>query len=121
VTNKIRSLRSPLIKDGENWLKMGQLDEDWKVFGIWEFLGVGQRRGADVSLLKIGSRGELFCFGGILGFYADLRREFGWRNLDLMVFWFLGVCPRRSTEEGRHLCYSSVLWEEFLTSFGWVL
>jgi hypothetical protein len=38
-----------------------------------------------------------------------------------MVFWFLGVCPRSATEEGGHLCYSSVLLEEFLTSFGWVL
>jgi hypothetical protein len=74
-----------------------------KFLGNWNFFGVGQRRGADVSVLKIGSRGELLCFGGILGFYADLRRELWWGNLDLMVFWFLGVCPRGSTEEGGQL------------------
>jgi hypothetical protein len=50
--------------------------EGWlgRFLRIGEFWA-GQRRGAHVSTLKIGSRGELFCFGGILGFYAVLRRE----------------------------------------------
>jgi hypothetical protein len=39
-----------------------------------------QRRGADVNAPKIGSRGEEKCFGGILGFYADSRRDFVWGN-----------------------------------------
>jgi hypothetical protein len=66
----------PLIKDGEKWLRIGSTEGVWKVFWGLSFFGVGQRRGADVSVPKIGSRGALFCFGGIWGVYADLRREF---------------------------------------------
>jgi hypothetical protein len=36
---------------------MGQLGLDWKLFEELEFLGAGQRRGAHVSVPKIGSRG----------------------------------------------------------------
>jgi hypothetical protein len=44
-----------------------------------------QRRGTDVNVPEIGSRGVLLCFGGILGIYADLRREFNLGNLSLGV------------------------------------
>jgi hypothetical protein len=50
------------------------------------FLGVGffeeevQRRGVHVNPPKIGSRAGELCFGGILRFYADLRRECIWGN-----------------------------------------
>jgi hypothetical protein len=71
-------------------------------FGI---LGRGvQRRGADVSTLKIGSRDGQTCFGGIQRFYAELRRECCWRNLNWGFFEVLAGDPRRSTEEGGHLC-----------------
>jgi hypothetical protein len=53
-----------------------------------------------VNVPKIGSRGELFCFGGISGFYADLRREFIWGNLKLIVFGVLFGGPRGCIEEG---------------------
>jgi hypothetical protein len=56
------------------------MDETWKVFEDLEFLGTGQRRGTHVSVPKIGSRDGLFCFGGISGFYAELRREFNLGN-----------------------------------------
>jgi hypothetical protein len=97
---------------------MGQMELDRKVLGIWKFLGGGQRRGAHVSVPKIGSRGAHLCFGGILGSYADLRRESVWGNLDLMVFWFLGVSPREFIEVGGPLCVPPVLLGELLTSFG---
>jgi hypothetical protein len=74
-----------------------------------------------VSTPKIGSRGELFCFGGILGFHADLRRELIWRNLDLVFFGILGWVPRESIEEGGHLCYSFVLLGELKCQLGVVL
>jgi hypothetical protein len=54
-----------------------------KVFENWNFWRVGQRRGAHVRIPEIGSRVGLFCFGGIIGFYAELRREFVWGNLKL--------------------------------------
>jgi hypothetical protein len=71
-----------------------------KFFGNWNFLRVGQRRGAHVSVPKIGSRVGLLCFGGISEFYAELRREFCWGNLDLNFFEFLGGDLRECTEEG---------------------
>jgi hypothetical protein len=61
-----------------------------------------QRRGVDVRIPKIGSRGACFCFGGIWGVYAVLRREFCWGNLDLMFFWLLLWDPRGSVEGGDH-------------------
>jgi hypothetical protein len=78
----------------------GNLETFWEI----GFFGAGQRRGTHVSIPKIGSRAGLFYFGGIWGFHADLRREFSWRNLDLMFFWVLGVGPRRGSEEGGHWC-----------------
>jgi hypothetical protein len=63
-------------------------------------LGAGQRRGTHVSTPEIGSRVGLFCFGGILGFYAELRRKLEWGNLRLGFFEVLGVSPRGFTEEG---------------------
>jgi hypothetical protein len=59
-----------------------------------------QRRGTDVSTPKNGSRDGKFCFGGIMGFYAVLRREFWWGNLRWGGFCVLLVSPRRVTEEG---------------------
>jgi hypothetical protein len=59
-----------------------------------------QRRGAHVSVPEIGSRGEVLCFGGILGIHAELRREFNWGNWNLVVFGLLGGSPRGCIEEG---------------------
>jgi hypothetical protein len=64
-----------------------------------------QRRGVHVNTLKIGSRGDAFCIGGILGFYADLRRESDRGNFTFVVFGFLGVGPRRSFVEGGQLVF----------------
>jgi hypothetical protein len=65
---------------------------------------------------KIGSRGEEICFGGILGFYADLRRESFGRNLKLGFFDVLLGGPRRSVEEGGQLvltlcAFGGIYWE----------
>jgi hypothetical protein len=72
VTYKIRSGRSPLIKDDENGLNCGQMEVIWKVFEEFEDLGQVQRRGTHVNTPKIGSRGAVFCLEEISGFYADL-------------------------------------------------
>jgi hypothetical protein len=77
------------------------------------FFGVGQRRGADVSVPKIGSRDGLLCIGGILGIYAVLRREIGWGNLSLMFFGVLLGVPREGTEEGGPLVFPFVRLGEF--------
>jgi hypothetical protein len=45
-------------------------------FWVGIFLGVVQRRGGRVNTPEIGSRDGEICFGGIMGFYAELRREF---------------------------------------------
>jgi hypothetical protein len=45
------------------------------------------------------------CFGGILGFYADLRREYFWGNLRLDSFEVLFEVPRRCIEEGGLLVF----------------
>jgi hypothetical protein len=67
-----------------------------------------------VSTLKIGSRGKVFCFGGILGFYAVLRREIKWGNLDLTFFEGLGGVPREFIEEGGTDCVLRVGLGEFI-------
>jgi hypothetical protein len=54
------------------------LDDFWG----FEFLGRVQRRGARVNIPEIGSRVGVFVLGGILGFYAELRREYCWGNLN---------------------------------------
>jgi hypothetical protein len=113
VTNKIRSVGSPLIKDGEKWLIFGGLDGSWIEFlEIW-VLGRVQRRGTDVNPLKIGSRDGVKCFGGISGFYAELRRECFWRNWNLVIFGVLLGDPRRGGEEGGPLCVPFVCLGEF--------
>jgi hypothetical protein len=42
------------------------------------------------------------CFGGISGFYAELRREFDWGNWNWDFFGGLLGVPRGYTEEGGH-------------------
>jgi hypothetical protein len=102
---------------------MGQLEVDWKVFWGLGILGAGQRRGVHVNIPEIGSRVGVFCFGGILGFYAELRRELVWGNLKLGFFEVLGVSPRGFTEEGGDLCEKwgnfggfTALWVGFVSS-----
>jgi hypothetical protein len=72
------------------------LDDFWR-FG---FLGRVQRRGVHVNTLKIGSRGEENLFGGILDFYADLRRELFRRNLKMVFFEVLFGSPRGLVRRG---------------------
>jgi hypothetical protein len=50
-------------------------------------------------------------FGGILEFYAELRREFFGGNLNLDFFRGLGVGPRGDTEEGGQLGVHSMHFE----------
>jgi hypothetical protein len=85
----------------------------WEFLTDWNFLGVVQRRGADVSVPKIGSRGEVFVFGGIYGFYAVLRRDLIWGNWELGFFWGLGGVPRGSIEVGDHCCVNLCVWGNF--------
>jgi hypothetical protein len=68
--------------------------------GFWRNV---RRRGVHVNILKIGSRGGGFVFGGIQRFYAELRREIFWRNLNWVIFEGLLGVPRRVTEEGGQL------------------
>jgi hypothetical protein len=93
---------------------MGQLDKDWNFSEFGIFGGRVQRRGGRVSTPEIGSRGAEICFGGILRFHADLRREFYWGNLVWVFFWVVGGVPRRDVEEGGHLCAFSVQLGEFI-------
>jgi hypothetical protein len=60
---------------------MGQMDKGWKFFGFGIFGIRIQRRGTHVNVPKIGSRAGLYCFGGIWGSHADLRRDFKRGNL----------------------------------------
>jgi hypothetical protein len=89
------------VKDG--WI-LGQTEGTWKLFGKLVFWGNRQRRGTHVSVPKIGSRDGVLCFGGIQRFYAELRRELGWGNFDLVISEVLPVGPRGFIEEGDHLC-----------------
>jgi hypothetical protein len=97
----------------EGWI-CGQLRDFGKFLRNWCFFGVRQRRGTHVSVPKIGSRGGVLCFGGILGFHADLRRELNRRNLDLVFFGVLIGVPRGSTEEGGQLVFPFVCEGEFM-------
>jgi hypothetical protein len=100
---------------------LGPLEVGWKVFGELGILRAGQRRGTDVSVLKIGSRDGFLCFGGIQRFHADLRREFSWGNFKLDFFGVLGGGQRSATEEGGQLCVTFVHLEEFWRQLSWVL
>jgi hypothetical protein len=80
------------------------LKEFWE-FGFW---GKVQRRGVHVNTPKRGSRGEEICFGGIWGFYAELRREFNRGNLNLDFFGVLAVVPREVIEEGGQVVFICV-------------
>jgi hypothetical protein len=71
-----------------------------RIFGGLGFGAEIQRRGGRVSPLEIGSRADVLFFGGILGFYAELRRECFFWGLRFCVF---GGCGREITwinEEG---------------------
>jgi hypothetical protein len=74
-----------------------------------------QRRGTHVSPLKIGSRDGQKCFGGILAFYAELRRDLDWGNLNLGFFEDLFGGPRGTCEEGGTLC---TFWGNVLCWWG---
>jgi hypothetical protein len=80
---------------------------------FWEFgiLRPGQRRGVHVNTPEIGSRGDVFVFGGILEFYAELRRKLFWGNFNLGFFRGLGVGPRGNCEEGGQLGVHSMHFE----------
>jgi hypothetical protein len=45
VTNKIRSVRRPLIKDDENWLNSGSIGRNWTEISGLGFLGGGSEKG----------------------------------------------------------------------------
>jgi hypothetical protein len=95
------------MKNG-NWPEL-----DW-FLGNLVFWGKIQRRGTHVSPLKIGSRGDAFVFGGILSFYADLRRKFIWGKLGLGFLEGLGGSPRGGSEEGGHLVFFGLrFWCQF--------
>jgi hypothetical protein len=107
VTRLIRSVRGPLIMGRR---ELAEFVVDWirfgKIWGIGFFGGTVQRRGVHVNPLKRGSRVGVFVFGGISGFYADLRRELKWGNLNLAIFGVLFRVPRESTEEGgQFVCF----------------
>jgi hypothetical protein len=81
-------------------------------------LGAGQRRGTHVSTLKIGSRDGEICFGGILWFYADLRREFKRGNLNLTFFEVVGVSSCGIIEEGGTMCVFGGIFALIEVEFG---
>jgi hypothetical protein len=87
---------------------------DWNFLRIGFFGGVIQRRGTHVTPPKIGSRDGELCFGGIQRFYAELRREFKWRNLKLGFLGFMGGGPRGATEEGGQLVCLLCIWGIYL-------
>jgi hypothetical protein len=89
---------------------MGEIGKD---FWDWIFEEEFQRRGAHVSIPKIGSRDGQKCFGGIMGFHADLRREYFWGNLDLGFLGVLLVGPREAGEEGGQQVFLFVCLGEF--------
>jgi hypothetical protein len=70
--------------------------------GIWNFGGTVQRRGVHVNTPEIGSREGVFCFGGILGSHAELRRELGWEFLGQLIFGVVGRGSMWGCEEGGH-------------------
>jgi hypothetical protein len=72
-------------------------------FGDWIFWRNFWRRGTHVNIPEKGSRGEGKCLGEFKGFYAVLRRESFWRNLNLLFFGVLTGVPRGSIEEGGQL------------------
>jgi hypothetical protein len=55
--------------------ELKDFDRGWNEFLVGIFGRAVQRRGVHVNTLEIGSRDGEISFGGILGFYAELRRE----------------------------------------------
>jgi hypothetical protein len=92
------------------------LIEFWE-FGFWRKF---QRRGTHVNTPELGSRGGDFCLGGILRFYAELRRELFRGNLNWCFFEVVGGDPRGDGEEGGHYVCFLVHLGEFLCRIGLV-
>jgi hypothetical protein len=82
-------------------------------------LGRVQRRGVHVNIPKIGSRVGIKCFGGISGFYAELRRECFWRNWNLVIFEVLVEGPRREVRRGDRCVFLSCVWGNLSVELGW--
>jgi hypothetical protein len=118
VTDKIRSGRGPLIIGRRESADFGSIDRRLERFVVWNFGRWVQRRGARVNTLEIGSRVGVFCSGGILGFYADLRRKYNWGNLFLVVFGILGGGPRSSVRRGDHLACILCVWRNLSVELG---
>jgi hypothetical protein len=97
------------------------MNDGWKDFWGLGFFGAGQRRGARVSPLKIGSRDGEIVFGGIYGFYAVLRRELRRGNWVLLFFGILAGDPRGLVEEGGRFVFPLVHWGNLIVSVGGVL
>jgi hypothetical protein len=83
--------------------------------GFW---GNFSRRGTHVSVPKIGSRGACFCFGGILGVYADLRREIEMGGIEIGCFWNLGGVLTWGWRRGGQLVFKELCVLRFC---GWIM
>jgi hypothetical protein len=77
MTRKIRSERSPLIKDYEIRLKLRSVKWELETFEVWNFLGSNSEKGC--TRKDTGNRVARwgFLFWGNVGIYAVLRRELG--------------------------------------------
>jgi hypothetical protein len=105
MTSKIRSGHGPLIKDCEKGLRIGGLAENWNYFKEFGFGGKVRRRGTHVNVPEIGSRVGKLCIWGNSSFYAELRREIGWGNLDWVDFGRVGGWWYVGKEEGGHYVF----------------
>jgi hypothetical protein len=84
---------------------------DFLGFEVW---GKVQRRGVHVNTPKIGSRVGGNCFGGILRFHAELRREFEGGIGNWSVLGFLGGKLTWEGRRGGSLCVFCVCWGIYL-------
>jgi hypothetical protein len=58
------------------------------------------------------------CFWGNSEIYAELRREFCWGDLVLVVFEILGVDSRECVEEGGTIVFPPCVWVNLMCQFG---
>jgi hypothetical protein len=69
-----------------------------------------QRRGVHVNVPEIGSRDGGLSFGGILDIYAELRRDFNWRNLKVGFFGFWWGFHVEGLRRGDQQCALWGIW-----------
>jgi hypothetical protein len=90
VTSKIRSLRSPLIKDDEKRLIIGSIGRNLNWFLVWEFLEEFLEKGYTRKSTENRVARCRNMFWGNLKVSRCFTKRIIWGEFKFVVFWWFG-------------------------------